>query len=108
MKILELNIPSESLGFNRQQMLDVTTTSENTIQVNPSTLHINPNIKQGEDTIQLVIPLDGVFLKYLSKQKKYEIYIDLIYLSSLFFKFVIEIVIFSGHYNTLLTCLRTV
>lgn len=72
------------MSFYRQQMFDVGTASKDAFQIDPATLDINPNIKQSHDAIQLVLPAQSIFLKYLQEQKKeqavdkvYNIYIPL-------------------------------
>lgn len=64
-KMRPLGLPLESLSFHRQQMFDVSTACKNAFQVNPTTLDVNPNIKQSHDAIQLVLPTQGIFLKHL-------------------------------------------
>lgn len=51
-------------------MFDVSTASKDAFQIDPATLDINPNIKQSHDAIQLVLPAQSIFLKYLQEQKK--------------------------------------
>lgn len=58
-------LPLEPLGLHRQQVLDVCTTSKDTLQVDPSPLDIDPDIKECHDTVQLVFPAKGIFLKHL-------------------------------------------
>lgn len=58
------------MSFYRQQMFDVSTASEDAFQINPAALDINPNIKESHDTIQLVLPAQGIFLKHLQEQMK--------------------------------------
>lgn len=57
--------PLEPLGLHRQQVLDVCTASKDTLQVDPSPLDIYPDIKKRHDTVQLVFPAKGIFLKHL-------------------------------------------
>lgn len=64
-KFRDLCLPLEPLGFYRQQMFDVSTACEDAFQIDPTTLDINPNIKQSHDPIQLVFPTQGIFLKHL-------------------------------------------
>ncbi len=45
-------------------MLDVGTAGEDAFKVNPLPLHINPDIEEDVDTIQLLFPGRGVLLKY--------------------------------------------
>lgn len=65
-------LPLEPLCFYRQQMLDVSTACEDSFQVDPATLHVDPNIKQSHDAIQLVLPAQGIFLKHLKEKLKTE------------------------------------
>lgn len=51
-------------------MFDVSTASKDAFQIDPATLDINPNIKQSHDAIQLVLPAQSIFLKYLQEQKQ--------------------------------------
>lgn len=46
-------------------MLDISTTSEDTLKVDPSSLNIYPDIKESHDTIQFVFPAKSIFLKHL-------------------------------------------
>ena len=52
-------------SLNRQKGLDVGRSTEDTLQVNPATLHINPDIKQSVDPVELVLPGDSLLFKYL-------------------------------------------
>lgn len=58
-------LPLEPLGLHRQQVLDVSTASKDTLQVDPSPLDIYPDIKECHDTVQLVFPAKGILLKHL-------------------------------------------
>lgn len=53
-------------------MFDVSTASEDAFQINPATLDIDPNIEESHDTIQLVLPAQSIFLKYLQEHTKEE------------------------------------
>lgn len=64
-----LHLPLESLGFYRQQMFDVSTAGEDAFQIDPTTLDVNPNVKQSHDAVQLVLPAQSVFLKHLGEEK---------------------------------------
>ena len=44
-------LPLEALCFHWQKVFDISTASEDTFQVNPSSLDINPDIKQGIDPV---------------------------------------------------------
>lgn len=65
-------LPLEPLGFYRQQMFNVSTACEDAFQIDPTALHINPNIKESHDAIELVFPAQGIFLKHLGGKKKTE------------------------------------
>jgi len=43
--------PLKTRRFNRQQMFDVSRASKNAFQVDPATLNVDPNIKQGIDSV---------------------------------------------------------
>lgn len=58
-------LPLEPLGLNRKQMLDICTTSKDTLQVDPSPLDVYPDIKECHDTVQFVFPAEGILLKHL-------------------------------------------
>jgi len=60
-----IKLPLEPLGLHRQQVLDVCTASKDTLEVDPSPLDIYPDIKQCHDTVQLIFPAKGIFLKHL-------------------------------------------
>ena len=60
--------PLELLSLNRQEMLNICTSTEDTVQVHPSSLYVNPYIKQGIDSIQLVFPRQSFFLKFLKRR----------------------------------------
>ena len=60
-------LPVEALCLDGQQMLDVSAAGEDSLQVDPATLHINPHIKQGVDTVQFVLPGQSILLKFLEK-----------------------------------------
>lgn len=62
--------PLESLRFYRQQMLDVRAAREDALQVDPTPLDVDPNVKQSHDAVQLVLPAQSVLLKHLEKKKK--------------------------------------
>lgn len=57
--------PLKALGFHRQQMFDVCTACEDAFQVDPAPLHINPHVKESHDSVQLVLPAQGIFFKHL-------------------------------------------
>ena len=46
-------------------MLDVSRSSEDALQIDPAPLHINPDVKQSIDAVQLVFPSKRLFLKLL-------------------------------------------
>lgn len=58
-------LPLEPLGLHREQVLDVCTTSEDTLQVDPSPLDIYPHIKECHDSVELIFPAKGIFLEHL-------------------------------------------
>ena len=62
-------LPVESLSLIGQQVLDVSTASEDTLQVDPASLHVNPHIKHSIDTVQPLLPLHGIILKHLQEQE---------------------------------------
>lgn len=51
-------------------MFDVSTACKDTFQIDPASLHINPDIKQSHDSIQLVFPAQGIFFKHLGENGK--------------------------------------
>lgn len=58
-------LPWETLWFNGQQMLNVSTACKNSFQIYPATLDINPYIKHSIYLIQFVLPCQSCFLKHL-------------------------------------------
>ena len=46
-------------------MFDVSAATEDSLEVDPATLHIDPDIKEGIDAVQLVLPSLGLLLKLL-------------------------------------------
>ena len=58
-------IPHESLALVGQKVLDVGTASEDSLQIHPATLYIDPHIKQGIDPVQPVLPSQCFVLKHL-------------------------------------------
>lgn len=58
-------VPLEALGFHGQQMFDVRTACEDAFQVDPPPLHVNPHVKESHDSVQLVLPAQGIFFKNL-------------------------------------------
>lgn len=49
-------------------MFDVSTSCKDTLQIDPTTLDIDPHIKKCHDAIELVLPAQGVFLKHLREE----------------------------------------
>lgn len=66
-------------------MFDISTSCENTLQVHPTTLDIDPHVKKRHDAIKLVLPAQGIFLKHLRK-KKQMVFIQLMEFYLRFFK----------------------
>lgn len=58
-------LPLEAWSFHRKQSFDVSTASKYAFQVHPSSLYIDPNIKQGIDSVQFVFPRQCILLKLL-------------------------------------------
>lgn len=58
-------IPLKPLGFHWQQVLDICTACEDTLQVDPPPLHINPHIKESHDPVQLIFPAECILFKNL-------------------------------------------
>lgn len=48
---IDNNLPLEARSLNRKQSLDVGAPGEYALQVDPSPLYVNPDIKQGVDAI---------------------------------------------------------
>ena len=55
----------ESLALVWQQVFDVSAPSENPFQIDPPTLDVNPDIKEGVDPVQPVFPGHCNILKHL-------------------------------------------
>lgn len=53
-------------------MFNVSTAGEDAFQINPPTLNINPNVKEGHDPIEFIFPAQGIFLKNLRGGKREE------------------------------------
>ncbi len=56
--------PLEALGLGRQQVLDVSTSSEDALEVDPLSLDVDPHIKERMHTVQLVLPAGRLLLKH--------------------------------------------
>ncbi len=52
-------------------MFDVSTPGEDSLQIDPTSLHIDPDIKQGIDPVQLVLPGHRIILKLLDTEKSH-------------------------------------
>ncbi len=63
-------VPLESLSLVGQEVFDVSTASEYTLQIDPPSLNINPHVKQCVDTVQTILPGESIILKHLSKRGK--------------------------------------
>ena len=55
----------EPLGLDGQQVFDVGAAGEDALQVHPAALHVDPDVKQRHDAVQLVLPAQSVLLKHL-------------------------------------------
>lgn len=73
-----IKLPLEPLGLHRQQVLDVCTASKDTLQVDPPPLDIYPDIKKCHDTVQLIFPAKGIFLKHLKFEHCINIHFNII------------------------------
>lgn len=51
-------------------MFNVSTACEDAFQINPAALNINPNVKEGHDTVEFIFPAQGIFLKNLTGVEK--------------------------------------
>lgn len=51
-------------------MFNVSTASEDAFQINPATLNVNPNVKEGHDPVEFIFPAQGIFLKNLRGGRK--------------------------------------
>ena len=67
--VTSVSLPVESLSLIGQKVLDVGTASEDALQVDPASLHVNPHIKHSIDTVQPLLPLHGIVLKHLQEQE---------------------------------------
>jgi len=61
----QAELPLEAWSFNRQQVLDVGWAGEDAFEVDPTTLNVNPDIKQRVDSVQFVFPRQRLLLKLL-------------------------------------------
>lgn len=62
---IDNNLPLEARSLDREQSLDVGAPGEYALQVDPSSLYVNPDIKQGVDAIQFVFPSQSILFKLL-------------------------------------------
>ena len=46
-------------------MFDVRAAGEDALQVDPAALHVDPDVKQSHDAVQLVLPAERILLKHL-------------------------------------------
>lgn len=53
---LSICSPLKSLCLHRKKMFDVSAASENALQVDPTSLHVYPDIKQSHDAVKLIFP----------------------------------------------------
>jgi len=53
---VNMHSPLEPLCLHGQQVLDIGTAGEDTLQVDPAALHVDPHVKQRVDAVQLVLP----------------------------------------------------
>ncbi|KAH9392991.1 hypothetical protein TYRP_006090 [Tyrophagus putrescentiae] len=54
----------EAAGLHGQQRLNVRAAAEDALQVDPPGLHVDPHVEDGVDAIQLLLPAEGVLLKF--------------------------------------------
>ena len=66
-KKIWLHIPWESLCLNRQEMLDVGRAWEDALQVDPASLDVDPDVEEGVDPVQLLLPRQGFLFKHLHR-----------------------------------------
>ncbi len=59
--------PLEALRLHRKQVFDVCASCENAFQVNPSALHVDPDVKQSHDAVEFVLPAQSVLLEHLPR-----------------------------------------
>ena len=52
-------------GLDWEQGLDVSRPTEDPLQVDPASLHINPDVEESVDPVQLILPGDRLLLKHL-------------------------------------------
>lgn len=64
-RFIDNNLPLEARRLDRKQSLDVGASGEYALQVDPSPLYVNPDIKQGVDAIQFVFPSQSILFKLL-------------------------------------------
>lgn len=62
---IDNNLPLEARSLDRKQSLDVGAPGEYALQVDPSPLYVNPDIKQGVDAIQFIFPSQSILFKLL-------------------------------------------
>ncbi|KAH6607744.1 hypothetical protein Trco_004057 [Trichoderma cornu-damae] len=55
----------EAAGLDGEEVLDVGVPGEDALQVNPLALHVDPDVEEDVDAIQLVLPGHGVLLEFL-------------------------------------------
>ncbi len=48
-------------------MFDVCASGEDAFQVNPSALHVDPDVKQSHDAVEFVLPAQSVLLEHLRR-----------------------------------------
>ena len=60
-----LSLPAKSLALIGQQVFDVSTATEDSLQIHPSALDVNPHVKEVIDLVKSVVPSYGVVFKHL-------------------------------------------
>ena len=66
----QYNEPLETLSLIGQEVLDVCAASEDPLQVHPPSLDINPHVKDGVDSVQPLLPSNGVILEHLGQEER--------------------------------------
>lgn len=67
-RIAHLHLEARCLYW--QEVFDIRTATEDPLQINPSSLHVYPDIKALVDSIQSVIPRVGFLLKLLRSAQR--------------------------------------
>ncbi len=52
-------------SFDGQQSLDISTSGEDALEIDPTALDVDPDVKEGVDAVELVLPRDRFFFEDL-------------------------------------------